>query len=166
MLIEQKLNNIKNNSSIHKSFFSINYQIYIFIILVKLINLYEIFKLNTNNLNLNPKNLILSIKIFLFNVYNNHPFFSRIQNDLESARKEIQIHQNELSHLRQQLSQIEQNRIQLQNEFERTKQQCRQLERQIFEKDESKKNVDLLIDQYRQQLTNEKELRLSNLKKK
>ncbi|CAF0992035.1 unnamed protein product [Rotaria sordida] len=85
---------------------------------------------------------------------------TKTQNDLEAARKEIQIHQNELSRLHQQISQIEHIRLQLQNELEQTKQQCRQLEQKILDKDESKKNVDLLIDQYRQQLTNEKELRI------
>ena len=62
-----------------------------------------------------------------------------------------------------QISQNEQNRTQLQNELEQLKQQCRQFERQISDKDEAKKNVDLLIDQYRQQLTNEKELRTSKI---
>jgi len=131
---------------------------------VKQNNLYEIFKLNINNHNLNQENLILSTKIFLFNIYNN-PSLSRTQNDLETARKDIQIHQNELSHFRQQLLQTEQIRIEFQNELEQTKQQCRQLEQQILDKDQSKKNVDLLIDQYRQQLTNEKELRISKKKK-
>jgi len=92
-------------------------------------------------------------------------FLSRIQNDLESAHKEIQIHQTELSRLRQQLSQTEQNRLDVQNEFEQTKQQYRQLEKQLSEKDESKKNLDLLVNQYRQQLTNEKELRISKTKR-
>ncbi len=85
----------------------------------------------------------------------------RIENNLEIARKEIQFQQNELSHLREQLLQSEQIRIQLQNDFEQSKQYSQQLEKQLFDKDESKKNVDLLIDQYRQQFTNEKELRLS-----
>jgi len=85
----------------------------------------------------------------------------RTQNEFEIARNEIQIHQNELSRLRQQLTQTEQIQIQLQNEFEQTKHQCREYEQQISVKDELKRNVDLLIDQYRQQLTNEKELRIS-----
>ncbi|CAF0764701.1 unnamed protein product [Rotaria sp. Silwood1] len=85
---------------------------------------------------------------------------TKIQNDLEAARKEIQINQNELSRLHQQVSQIEQTRLQLQNELEQVKQRCRQLEQQISDKDESKRNADLLINQYRQQLTNEKELRI------
>ncbi|CAF4143162.1 unnamed protein product [Rotaria magnacalcarata] len=85
----------------------------------------------------------------------------RTQNDLEAGQREIQIHQNEISRLHQQVSQIEQTRLQLQNDLEQTKQRCRQLEQQMSDKDESKKNVDLLIDQYRQQLTNEKELRIN-----
>jgi chromosome segregation ATPase len=72
------------------------------------------------------ENLLIKIIIYLF---------SRLKNDLESSRKGIEVHQNELSHLRQQLSQTEQNRIELQNEFEQTKHQCRQYERQISEKD-------------------------------
>ncbi|CAF0717704.1 unnamed protein product [Adineta steineri] len=84
---------------------------------------------------------------------------TKTQNDLETAHEEIQIHKNELSRVRQQLSQIEQVRTQLQNELEQMKQQCRQFEQQISDKDESKKNIDLVVDQYRQQLTNEKELR-------
>ncbi len=88
-------------------------------------------------------------------------FLFRIQNDLEIARKEAQIHQNELSRLRQQLTQTEQIQIQLKNDFEQTKHQCREFEQQISSKDELKKNVDLLIDQYRQQLANENELRIS-----
>ncbi|CAF2941831.1 unnamed protein product [Rotaria sp. Silwood2] len=85
---------------------------------------------------------------------------TKTQNDLDIARKEIQIHQNELSRLHQQVLQIEQIRLQLQNELEQVKQRCRQLEQQIIDKDESKRNVDLLIDQYRQQLTNQTELRI------
>ncbi|CAF3838161.1 unnamed protein product [Adineta steineri] len=84
---------------------------------------------------------------------------TKTQNDLETAHEEIQIHKNELSRVRQQLSQTEQALTQLQNELEQMKQQCRQFEQQISDKDESKKNVDLVVDQYRQQLTNEKELR-------
>jgi hypothetical protein len=76
----------------------------------------------------------------------------RTQNDLEAARKEIQLQQTELSRLREQLSQKEQIHL--------------QLETQLIDKDESKKNDDLLTDQYRQQLTNEKELRTSKNKKK
>jgi hypothetical protein len=76
----------------------------------------------------------------------------RTQNDLEAARKEIQLQQTELSRLREQLSQKEQIHL--------------QLETQLIDKDESKKNGDLLTDQYRQQLTNEKELRTSKNKKK
>jgi hypothetical protein len=68
--------------------------------------------------------------------------------------------QNELSRLRQQLSQYERTQIQ----FEQSKEYSQQLEKQLFDKDESKKNIDLLIDQYRQQITNEKELRLSKKK--
>jgi hypothetical protein len=60
----------------------------------------------------------------------------RTQNDLQAAHEKIKIQQNELSHLHQQL----------------------------FAKDESKKNGDLIIDQYQQQITNEKELRLSKNK--
>jgi chromosome segregation ATPase len=85
----------------------------------------------------------------------------RTQHNLEVAQKDLQIHQTELSHLRQQISQLEQIRTQFQNESEQLKQQCRQFEQQIFDKDQSKKNADLLIDQYRQQLTDEKQLRLS-----
>jgi septal ring factor EnvC (AmiA/AmiB activator) len=118
---------------------------------------------NTNNRNLIQKNLISSTKlsslIFLIIFF----FFYRIQNDLEAARGEIQIHQNELSQLHQQISQNEQIRTQLQNELEQLKQQCRQLERQISDKDESKKNADLRINQYRQELTSEKELRISKI---
>jgi len=55
----------------------------------------------------------------------------------------------------------EQIRIQLQNELEQTKQYSHELERQLFDKDEAQKNVNVIIDQYRQQLTTEKELRLS-----
>jgi len=100
--------------------------------------------------------------MILFNILKySFIFLSRLKNDFESSRKEIEIYQTELSHLRQQLSQIEQNRIELQNKFEQTKHQCRQYEQQISDQHESKKNLDLLIDQYRQQLTNEKELRLS-----
>jgi len=55
----------------------------------------------------------------------------------------------------------EQIRIQLQNELEQTKQYSHELERQLFDKDEAQKNVHVIVDQYRQQLTTEKELRLS-----
>jgi hypothetical protein len=55
----------------------------------------------------------------------------------------------------------EQIRIRLQNELEQTKQYSHELERQLFDKDEAQKNVNVIIDQYRQQLTTEKELRLS-----
>ncbi|CAF3576825.1 unnamed protein product [Rotaria sordida] len=82
------------------------------------------------------------------------------QNDLEAARKEIEIQKNELSHLHEQLSQFEQTKIKLQNDLEQTKQNSQQLERQLLDKDQSQKNSDLIIDQYRQQFTNEKELRL------
>ncbi len=155
MLIEQKLNNINNNLSIKKSFFSnsslhfsseTNQSLRDF--QVK----YQQSQFESRESHIKYENLLIKIIIYLF---------SRLKNDLESSRKGIELHQNELSHLRQQLSQTEQNRIELQNEFEQTKHQCRQYERQISEKDESKKNLDILIDQYRQQLTNEKELRLS-----
>ncbi|CAF2796492.1 unnamed protein product [Rotaria sp. Silwood2] len=82
------------------------------------------------------------------------------ENDLEAAREEIEIQKNELSYLREQISQFEQTKIQLQNDLEQTKQYIQQLEKQLSDKDQSKKNSDLIIDQYRQQLTNEKELRL------
>jgi hypothetical protein len=55
----------------------------------------------------------------------------------------------------------EQIRIRLQNELEQTKHYSHELERQLFDKDEAQKNVNVIIDQYRQQLTTEKELRLS-----
>ncbi|CAF3392823.1 unnamed protein product [Rotaria sp. Silwood1] len=83
-----------------------------------------------------------------------------IQNDLEAARGEIEIQKNELSYLREQISQYEQTKTQLQNDLEQTKRFAQQLERQLSDKDASKANSDLIIDQYRQQLTNEKELRL------
>ncbi|CAF0895169.1 unnamed protein product [Rotaria sp. Silwood1] len=83
-----------------------------------------------------------------------------IQNDLEAARGEIEIQKNELSYLREQISQYEQTKTQLQNDLEQTKRFAQQLERQLSDKDASKANTDLIIDQYRQQLTNEKELRL------
>lgn len=123
---------------------------------MKLIKIYEIFKSNINN----HKNLIRSTKFILF-INSNHLRLFRTQNEFGIARNEIQIHQNELSRLRQQLTQTEQIQLQLQNEFEQTKHQCREYEQQISVKDELKRNVDLLIDQYRQQLTNEKELRIS-----
>lgn len=56
---------------------------------------------------------------------------------------------------------IEQTKFELQNEVDQTKHRYRQLEQQICEKDQSKESVDLLVEQYRQQLTTEKELRLS-----
>ncbi|UJR35192.1 hypothetical protein I4U23_027959 [Adineta vaga] len=84
---------------------------------------------------------------------------TKIQNDIEAARKEIQIHQTELSKLHDQLSRNEQIRHEFQIEIEHLKQQCRQYQQQISDKDESKKNVDRLVDQYRQELTNEKDLR-------
>lgn len=40
-----------------------------------------------------------------------------------------------------------------------------QLENKLSEKDQSTKNNDLIIEQYRLQLTNEKELRLSKARK-
>ena len=55
----------------------------------------------------------------------------------------------------------QQSVLQLQNELDQTIQYSQQLERQLSDKDQSKNNSDLLIDQYRQQLTNEKELRSS-----
>ena len=90
----------------------------------------------------------------------NHRTLYRTQNGLQAAQKEIQIHQTELSYLRQQLSKI---RAQFQNELEQSKQHCRQLEQQISDKDQSKKNVDLLLNQYQQQLTDEKQLRISKI---
>jgi hypothetical protein len=51
--------------------------------------------------------------------------------------------------------------MQLQNELEQKNQYSQKLEKQLIDKDESKKNVELLVDQYRQQLSNEKDLRLS-----
>ena len=97
----------------------------------------------------------------MINPFLSHSHLFRTQNDLEIIRKENQIHQNELSRLRQQLAQTEQLQIQLKNDLEQTKHQCREFEQQISSKDELKKNVDLLLDQYRQQITNEKELRTS-----
>jgi hypothetical protein len=106
------------------------------------------------------KNLTLCINIFS-SFYLISSLLSSTQNDLDSALEEIELQQNELSRLHEQLSQSEQTQIQFQNELEQTKQYSQQLESQLFDKDESKKNVDLLIDQYRQQLSNEKDLRLS-----
>ncbi|UJR10636.1 hypothetical protein I4U23_014832 [Adineta vaga] len=64
---------------------------------------------------------------------------SVIQIQLDSARKELQIHQNELSRLHEQISQQEQNRLQLQNEFEHVKQYSEELERQLSDKDQEAK---------------------------
>jgi septal ring factor EnvC (AmiA/AmiB activator) len=127
---------------------------------VKQINLSKIFKSNTNKLNLTPKNLTLCINL-VSSFYLISSLLSSTQNDLDSALEEIELQQNELSRLHEQLTQSEQTQIQIQNELEQTKQYSQQLESQLFDKDESKKNVDLLIDQYRQQLSNEKDLRLS-----
>ena len=77
----------------------------------------------------------------------------RTQNDLEATREEIQLQQTELSRLRHQLSQNEQNRLQLENELNQSKRYSQQLEQQISTKDQSMKNNDLLLDQFRQQLT-------------
>jgi len=127
---------------------------------VKLIKHYEIFKLNINKFKLNPKTLVQSttnksicrLKMF---------FFFRTENDLETKQKEIEIHQNELARLRQQLSQIELNHLDLQNHFEQLKQTNQQLEKHLEEKDQSKRNLDLLVDQHRQQFDDEKQLRIS-----
>jgi len=127
---------------------------------VKLIKHYEIFKLNINKFKLNPKTLVQSttnksicrLKMF---------FFFRTENDLETKQKEIEIHQNELARLRQQLSQIELNHLDLQNHFEQLKQTNQQLEKHSEEKDQSKRNLDLLVDQHRQQFDDEKQLRIS-----
>ena len=73
----------------------------------------------------------------------------------------MQLQVTELSRLREHLSQNEQSRVELQNQLEQTNQHCRQLEQQLVEKDQSKKNVDSLLDQYRQQTNAEKELRNS-----
>lgn len=88
-------------------------------------------------------------------------FFFRTENDLETKQKEIEIHQNELARLRQQLSQIELNHLDLQNHFEQLKQTNQQLEKHLEEKDQSKRNLDLLVDQHRQQFDDEKQLRIS-----
>ncbi|CAF1156456.1 unnamed protein product [Adineta ricciae] len=84
---------------------------------------------------------------------------TKIQNDFEAAREEIHLHQNELSHLHDKLSQNEQLRLQLHNELEHLKEQSQQYQQQIIDRDESKKNIDRLVNQYRQELTDEKELR-------
>lgn len=78
------------------------------------------------------------------------------------AQQTIQLQANELTSVRQQLSQIEQHRLQIQTELEQTKKQSEHLREQLIEKDQAKQNVDLLIDQYRQQSNNEKQLRLSS----
>ncbi|CAF4288477.1 unnamed protein product, partial [Adineta steineri] len=80
------------------------------------------------------------------------------QIDLESAHKEIKIHQDELSRLHKQILQYEQTQIQLQNELQQSKQYSHELEQQLSDKNGAQKD----IDQYRQQLTIEKELRLKN----
>jgi biopolymer transport protein ExbB/TolQ len=115
---------------------------------------YQQFQLQSKESHLKYGRIVFVIILNSLSLY-------RTQNDLESSREQVRIEQEELSHLRQKLSQVEQIRTQIQNEFEQKKQQCRQLEHQISDKDESKKNVDLVVDQYRQQLTNEKELRIS-----
>ncbi|CAF5218166.1 unnamed protein product, partial [Rotaria magnacalcarata] len=87
-------------------------------------------------------------------------FKSRTQNDLEAAQKEIIIQQTELSSLREQISQFEQTKFELQNDLKQIQRYSQQLETQLSEKDQTKTNNDLIIDQYQQQLSNEKELRL------
>ncbi|CAF3575245.1 unnamed protein product [Rotaria socialis] len=82
------------------------------------------------------------------------------QNDLEAAQKEIIIQQTELSSLREQISQLEQTKFELKNDLKQIQQYSQQLETQLSEKDQTKTNNDLIVDQYRQQLSNEKELRL------
>ncbi|CAF1065974.1 unnamed protein product [Adineta steineri] len=80
------------------------------------------------------------------------------QIDLESAHNEIKIHQDELSRLHKQILQYEQTQTQLQNELQQSKQYSHELEQQLSDKNGAQKD----IDQYRQQLTIEKELRLKN----
>ncbi|CAF3746890.1 unnamed protein product [Adineta steineri] len=82
----------------------------------------------------------------------------KTQVDLESAHKEIKIHQDELSRLQKQILQYEQTQTQLQNELQQSKQYSHELEQQLSDKNGAQKD----IDQYRQQLTIEKELRLKN----
>ena len=83
---------------------------------------------------------------------------------METACKETEILQNELCHVREQVSQLEKTKIQLQHDLEQVQRYSQQLEGQLSDKIQSEKDTDLLIDQYRQQLTSEKELRLSKEK--
>ncbi|CAF4698566.1 unnamed protein product, partial [Rotaria magnacalcarata] len=72
-------------------------------------------------------------------------FKSRTQNDLEAAQKEIIIQQTELSSLREQISQFEQTKFELQNDLKQIQRYSQQLETQLSEKDQTKTNNDLII---------------------
>ncbi|CAF1253041.1 unnamed protein product [Adineta ricciae] len=87
---------------------------------------------------------------------------SLIQSDLDAARQELQIHQTELSRLREQISDDERIRIELQNQLECAKRYSHELERQISDRDQSGHNTDAILDQYRREATTEKELRLKS----
>ena len=77
---------------------------------------------------------------------------SKLELDVQSAKETIRKQIEEIS-------QIEQNRSKMKIELEETK-------KQLNDKIEAKRNVERLIDQIRDETTNEKQIRLSSLRKR